>query len=312
MDKLIVILGPTAVGKTDLAIKLAKKFDGEIVSADSRQVYKEMNIGTAKPKINLESPKYLINGVPHYLIDIAFPNEEFNVAIYKRLATKIIKDIQKRSKLSFLVGGTGLYIWAVVDNLKFPEVGPWKKLRKELKKKSVKELFEIYKNLDPEGAKYIEKENKRRLIRAIEVCKITGESFWKQREKKNPLFDVLQIGIKLPREALKKRISKRVEKMFDLGLEKEVKNLVKKYGWNINPLQTIGYQEFEDFFKKKVNKKEVKEKIILHTLQFARRQMTWFKRDKRIHWIKNQKETENLIKEFLKKENFSFTEVALP
>lgn len=316
MNKLIVILGPTAVGKTDLAIKLAKKFDGEIVSADSRQVYKEMDIGTAKPEksqiSNLKSQKYLVKGIPHYLIDIAFPNEEFNVAIYKRLATKAIKDIQKRGKSPFLVGGTGLYIWSIIDNLKFPKVPPQEKLRKELEKKSLKELFEIYKNLDPEGAKYIEKENKRRLIRAIEVCKITRESFWKQRKKRKPLFDVLQIGIKLPKEDLKKRISKRVEKMFDLGLEKEVKTLVKKYGWDIKPIQTIGYQEFEDFFGKKINRKEVKEKIILHTLQFTRRQMTWFKRDKRIYWIKNQKEAENLIEEFLKKENSSLTEVALP
>lgn len=304
MNKIIVILGPTASGKTNLAIKLAKKFDGEIISADSRQVYKEMDIGTAKPEksqiSNLKSQKYLVKEIPHYLIDVVFPDEEFNVAIYKRLATKVIKDIQKRGKLSFLVGGTGLYIWSIIDNLKFPKVPPQEKLRKELKKKSLKELFEIYKNLDPKGAKYIEKENKRRLIRAIEVCKVSSKSFWKQRKKKKPLFDVLQIGIKLPREALKKRISKRVEKMFDLGLEKEVKTLVKKYGWDIKPVQTIGYQEFEDFFEKKINRKEVKEKIILHTLQFARRQMTWFKRDKRIHWIKNQKEAENLIKEFLK------------
>ena len=255
MNKLIVILGPTAVGKTDLAIKLAKKFNGEIVSADSRQVYKEMNIGTAKPKksqiLNLKSQKYLVKEIPHYLIDIAFPNEEFNVAIYKRLATKAIKDIQKRGKLPFLVGGTGLYIWSIIDNLKFPKVPSQERLRKELEKKSLKELFEIYKNLDPEGARYIEKENKRRLIRAIEVCKVSSKSFWKQRKKKKLLFDVLQIGIKLPKGDLKKRISERVKKMFNLGLEKEVKTLVKKYGWDIKPVQTIGYQEFKDFFEKK-------------------------------------------------------------
>lgn len=305
MNKLIVILGPTASGKTDLGIKLAKNFDGEIVSADSRQVYKEMDIGTAKPEksqiSSLKSQKYLVKEIPHYLINAVFPNEEFNVAIYKRLATKAIKDIQKRGKLPFLVGGTGFYIWSIIDNLKFPKVPPQRRLRKELEKKSLKELFEIYKNLDPEGAKYIKKENKRRLIRAIEVCKVSSKSFWKQRKKKKLLFYVLQIGIKLPKEELKKRISKRVEKMFDLGLEKEVKKLVKKYGWDINPLQTIGYQEFEDFFGKKITRKEIKEKIILHTLQFARRQITWFKRDKRIYWIKNQKEAENLIKEFLKK-----------
>ena len=302
--KLVVILGPTASGKTDLAIKLAKKFNGEIVSADSRQVYKEMNIATAKPlqnqKSKIKNQKYLVNGVPHYLVDIIYPDKEFNVVIYKKLAQKAIKDIQKRGKLPFLVGGTGLYIWAVIDNLKFPKVRPQKKLRKELEKKSKKELFQIYKKLDPKGAKFIDKENKRRLIRAIEVCKVTGKSFWEQRKKGKPLFDVLQIGIKLEKEKLKKRIEKRINKMFKLGLEKEAKKLFEKYG-EIPPLQTIGYQEFKDFFEGKITKKEVKEKIILHTLQFARRQITWFKRDKRIHWISEDKEAENLIQKFLSK-----------
>jgi len=302
--KLVVILGPTASGKTDLAIKLAKKFNGEIVSADSRQVYKEMNIATAKPlqnqKSKIKNQKYLVNGVPHYLVDIIYPDKEFNVVIYKKLAQKAIKDIQKRGKLPFLVGGTGLYIWAVIDNLKFPKVKPQKKLRKELEKKSKKELFQIYKKLDPKGAKFIDKENKRRLIRAIEVCKVTGKSFWEQRKKGKPLFDVLQIGIKLEKEKLKKRIEKRINKMFKLGLEKEAKKLFEKYG-EIPPLQTIGYQEFKDFFEGKITKKEVKEKIILHTLQFARRQITWFKRDKRIHWISEDKEAENLIQKFLSK-----------
>jgi len=300
----VVILGPTASGKTDLAIKLAKKFNGEIVSADSRQVYKEMNIATAKPlqnqKSKIKNQKYLVNGVPHYLVDIIYPDKEFNVVIYKKLAQKAIKDIQKRGKLPFLVGGTGLYIWAVIDNLKFPKVKPQKKLRKELEKKSKKELFQIYKKLDPKGAKFIDKENKRRLIRAIEVCKVTGKSFWEQRKKGKPLFDVLQIGIKLEKEKLKKRIEKRINKMFKLGLEKEAKKLFEKYG-EIPPLQTIGYQEFKDFFEGKITKKEVKEKIILHTLQFARRQITWFKRDKRIHWISEDKEAENLIQKFLSK-----------
>jgi len=290
--KIIVILGPTASGKSELAIKIAKKFNGEVISADSRQVYKGMDIGTAKA-IGTKL------GIPHYLIDIVYPNQEFNVAIYKKLAIKTIKDIQKRRKLPILVGGTGLYIQAVVNNIEFPKVPPQKKLRKKLEKKSVKELFVIYKKLDPAGAKFIEKENKRRLIRAIEVCKVTGKSFWEQRKKGKPLFDILQIGIKLPKEKLRERIIKRVKKMFKLGLEKEVKNLVKKYGW-IPPLQTIGYQEWKEYLEGKINKNDVKNLIIQHTIQFTKRQMTWFKKDQRIHWINNQKEAEELIKEFLK------------
>jgi len=302
-QKLIVILGPTAVGKTTLAIKLAKKFNGEIISADSRQIYKEMDIATAKPprdqKSKIKNQKYLVNSIPHYLIDVIYPDQEFNVAIYKKMAIKIIKDIQKRGKLPFLVGGTGLYIKAVADNLEFPKVPPQKKLRKKLEQKTTKELFKIYKKLDPKGAKFIDKSNKRRLIRAIEVCKTTGKSFWKQKQKGKPLFNVLQIGIKLPKKKLEEKIKKRVEKMFKLGLEKEVNKLIKKYSWNIPSMQTIGYQEWQEYLENKITKKELINKIILHTIQFAKRQMTWFKKDKKIYWIKNSRQAERLIKEFL-------------
>jgi len=293
-SKLIVILGPTASGKSALAIKLAKKFNGEVVSADSRQIYKEMDIATAKP---LRSQ---IEDIPHYLINAVRPNQEFNAAIYKKLAIKSIKDIQKKGNLPFLVGGTGLYIQAVVDNIEFPKVPPQKKLRDELEKKSAKELFKIYKKLDSEGSKFIEKKNKRRLIRAIEVCKVTGKSFWKAKKKGEPLFDVLEIGIKLSKEELKKRAERRIKIMFKLGLEKEAKNLVKRYNW-IPPLQTIGYREWKDYFDGKTDKDEVKNSIIRHTIQYAKRQMTWFKRDKRIKWVNNLKEAERLVKNFIKK-----------
>jgi len=293
LPKLIVILGPTASGKTGLAIKLAKKFNGEIISADSRQVYREMDIATAKPTRE-ETQK-----IPHHLVDIIRPDQKFNVAIYKKMAIEAIRNIRKRRKLPFLAGGTGLYIKAVVDNVNFPKIAPQQKLRRGLERKTEKELFSIYKKLDPEGAKKIDKKNKRRLIRAIEVCKVSEEPFWKQRGRDRSLFDVLQIGIKLPNAKLKERIKKRVEKMFKAGLEKEVKNLVKKYDWDIPAMQTIGYQEWKEYFEKEVNKDGVKRKIILHTIQFAKRQMTWFKHDKRIHWVKNYLQAQKLIKEFL-------------
>jgi len=306
-NKLIIILGPTASGKTDLAIKLAKKFSGEIVSADSRQIYKEMDIGTAKPS------KKERKAIPHYLIDIIKPTQEFNVAIFKKLAVEAIKKIQKKGKIPFLVGGTGLYIKAIIDNIKFPKVPAKKSFRKILERKSEKELFKIYKKLDPQGAKIIDRKNKRRLVRAIEVCKVTKKPFWQQRKKGEPIFSPLIIGIKLPKKELKKRVKTRVEKMFKLGLENEVKNLTKKYGWNISPLQTIGYQEWKEYFTKKpaITKKELKEKIKLHTIQFTKRQMTWFsarggsavsgKKDERIRWVKNYRKAEKLIKKFLKK-----------
>lgn len=292
-EKLIVILGPTASGKTKLAIKLAKKFNGEIISADSRQVYKEMNIGTAKPS------KEELKEIPHHLIDIVKVNKDFNVALYKILALKKIKKIHRKGKLPFLVGGTGLYISAIVDNLEFPKIPPNKKLRKRLEKKSTKELFKIYKKLDPEGAKYIDKKNKRRLIRAIEVSKISNIPFWKQRKKKKPLFEILQIGIKINKKDLEKRIKKRVNEMIKKGLEKEAKKLIRKYR-NAPSLETIGYQEWKDYFLGKIEKKEVIKKIILHTKQYAKKQMSWFKRDERIIWIKNFKEAEKLIRNFLK------------
>jgi len=296
LPKLIVILGPTASGKTELAVKLAKKLGAEIVSADSRQIYKEMNIGTAKPT------KKELKDIPYHLIDIIKPNQDFNVALYKNLAVKKIKNIQKRKKIPFLVGGTGLYIKAVVDNLDFPKVIPDKKLREKLEKKTKKELFKIYKKLDSLGSKFIDKKNKRRLVRAIEVCKLTGESFWKRRKKEKPIFDVLEIGLKISKKELKEKIRKRTEKMFQSGLEKEAKKLYKKYGW-IHSLQTIGYQEFKEYFEGKTTKEKLKELIKLHTLQFTKRQMTWFKKDKKIHWIKNWEEAENLINNFLSKKS---------
>jgi len=288
-NKLIVILGPTAVGKTEFAIKLAKKFNGEIISADSKQVYKEMDIGTGKVS------KKEMKGIPHYLLDIVSPKKHFSVAQYQKLAYKNINKILKKEKVPFLVGGSPFYIYSIVEGWTFPKMKPNWKLRKKLEKKTKEELFAILKKLDKERTKTIEKENKRRLIRAIEIAKTFGKI---PKLKKNPQFDCLLIGIKKQKDELKKRISKRVDKMIRLGLEKEVRKLVKKYGWN-PLLQTIGYGEWLPYFEEKISKNEVGEKIKENTFQFAKRQMTWFKRDKRIHWFKNYKETEKLIKHFL-------------
>lgn len=293
LPRLIVILGPTASGKTDLAIKLAKKFNGEIVSADSRQIYKEMDIGTAKPS---EKERRL---VPHHLIDLVKPNQRFNVAVYKKLALMAIKDVENQNKMPFLVGGTGLYIKSIVDNINFPAVPAQKKIREKLENKTEKELFRIYKKLDAQGSKFIDRKNKRRLIRAIEVCKVTKKPFWQQRKKEVPLFDCLEIGIKLTEKELKNRVEKRIKKMIGLGLEKEVKKLSIKYGFKIPPMQTIGYQEWKDYFDKKIDGKKVLEKIKLHTVQFIKSQKTWFRTDKKIKWLKDYKKVENLIKKFL-------------
>jgi tRNA-2-methylthio-N6-dimethylallyladenosine synthase len=322
--KLVVIVGPTASGKTDLAIRLAKKFNGEIVSADSRLVYKGMDIGTAKPQKDKEKKGgYYVKGIKHHLIDILAPNEEFNAALFKERAIGAINKIVEAGKTPFLVGGTGLYIKAITDNLDFPKIKPDLKLRKDLEKKSAEELFEIYKKLDTNGAEKIDKNNKRRLVRAIEVCKITGKPFWQERKKQEPIYDILQLGIKVSKKELDLRITSRVKKMIKAGLEKEVKKLSNKYGFKLAPMQTIGYSEWSSavegpasakgsgeakpavaskFAKATPDKKAMAgEKIIKNTIGFAKRQAVWFKKEKDIKWIKDYKQAEAKIKKFLSK-----------
>ncbi len=291
-NKLIVVLGPTASGKTELSIKLAQKFNGEIISADSRQIYKEMNIGTAKPT------EKELKKIPHHLISIVKPDEEFTLAQFKKTAVEIIKDIQKRKKLPFLVGGTGLYIQSIVDNLGIPGVKPDKKLRNKLEKKTIESLSNQLKKIDPLASK-ITGPNKRRIIRALEICLKTKKPFSPQRKKKKPLFNISQIGLNPNKETLIKKIDKRTEKMIKKGMVKEVKKLLKKYSPLLPAMSGIGYQEIIQYLNNEISLGKAEELIKLHTLQYTRRQMTWFKRDKRIKWIKNYSQAEKLIRDFL-------------
>jgi tRNA dimethylallyltransferase len=291
--KLIVIIGPTASGKSDLAVKLARRFNGEIVSADSRQIYQEMDIGTAKPT------KRQMSGVSHHLIDVVKPNQEFTLVQYKKLAVKIIKNIQERGRLPFLVGGTGLYIQAIVDNLQIPQVKPNKKIRNKLEKLTNQQLFNQLKKLDPLSAEVIDQQNKRRLIRALEVCLVTKKPFSKQREKGQPLFEIRQIGLKIDKEALNKKIDQRVEKMIQTGLVEEVKKLSEKYHSQLPAMSGIGYQEIGQYLQSRINLEQAKELIKEHTRQYTRRQMTWFKRDKRIYWVENYPAALKIISDFL-------------
>ncbi len=428
---LLVILGPTGSGKSDLAIKIAKRFNGEIVNADSRQVYKEMYVGTGSPlaeitnhksqitnKLQIQNSKSqttltlhplpkgegrgerenlkskIIDGVPHHLFHIIAPDQEFTVAHYKELAMKTIANIHARGKLPILVGGTGLYIRAVVDNLNIPPVAPNKKLRKEFERelqkagansnrhaengKTEKSIFgsptslgsgtspkfpalsvssaksailqKYYQRLlklDPEATKMIDPLNPRRIIRALEVClarqkllkqhlggQATKKPWSTTQQKGEPLFNVLKIGLKLPRQELYKKIDQRVEKMFKNGLIEETKKLIKKYPLSLPAMSGIGYQEVGSMLGSPTSQgsgtspkfsaqsapykgekspyfpllqRGIKgdfisaiSKIQFRTHAYARRQMTWFRKEKNVRWIKTGNMARKLARKFLR------------
>ncbi|MBI2514898.1 tRNA (adenosine(37)-N6)-dimethylallyltransferase MiaA [Candidatus Wolfebacteria bacterium] len=298
LPKIIVIVGPTASGKTALSIKVARKFNGEIISADSRQIYRGFNIGTAKPT------KAEMKKVKHYLIDIKNPNEEYTVAQYKKDAVAAIRKILKNGKIPILVGGTGLYIKAVVDNLEIPKVKPNPKLRqkleRELRKKGLKYLYEKLIKLDPEAAYIIDRNNPRRVIRALEITLQSEIPFSKQRRRGPQLFNALKIGLNSQKEILKYRIDKRADQMVKNGLVDEVKNLIKKYSPDLPAFDAIGYREIINYLEDKISLNEAITLIKRNTWRYAKRQITWFKKDKEIKWIRNDNQALNLAKNFLK------------
>lgn len=292
---LIVILGPTASGKTALAIQLAKKFSGEIISADSRTIYEYMDVGTAKP---IRDEQKII---PHYLLDIIKPDQQFSVAEFQKLAFQKIKQVLNGGKIPFLVGGTGLYINAVCEGFKIPAPAADKKLRKKLAQKSEVQLVKQLKKLDPEAARKIDVKNKRRIIRALEVCLITGKKFSELQQQAKPDFDILKIGIKIPRQKLYQKINKRTDQMIKAGLVDEVKKLYKMgYDFNLPALSGLVYKEIGEYVRGKITLVQAIEKAKQKTRNFAKRQQTWFRRDKNIKWITNEKQAENLIFKFLK------------
>lgn len=289
--KLIVILGPTSSGKSELAVRIAKKFKGEIVSADSRQAYKEMNIGTGK------ITKKEMRDIPHYLLDIASPKRKFSVVRYRKLALKAINKIHQKGKIPILCGGSAFYIQAIIEGIVIPEVKPDWQLRKKLERKSAEELYKMLKNYDPRRAKTIERKNKRRLIRAIEICKKLGEV---PKLKKIPQFDCLLIGIKKNPKELKNLIEKRLLERLKRGMVKETKKL-RKEGVSWKRLEEFGleYKWTAKFLEKKIPYSEMIERLEKDIEKFSKRQMSWFKKNPRTRWIKNYKEAEKLVKEFL-------------
>jgi len=293
-NRIIVILGPTASGKSELAVNLAKKFGGEIISADSRQVYKGMNIGTGK------ITKKEMQGIPHYLLDVTSPRRKFTVAQYKKLALEAINKAFKKNKIPILCGGTGFYIQAVIDGITIPEVMPDWLLRTRLNKQTTEELFEKLKRLDPQRAKTIDKKNKRRLIRALEIVIKTKKTIPPLQKQPLP-YPVLMIGVKKEKAELKKLIEKRLLKRLAQGMIEEIKKL-RKSGVSWKRLEEFGleYRYIAQFLQKKTTHEEMVERLQKAIEDYARRQMTWFKKDKRIYWIKKQPQAEKLVKEFLK------------
>ena len=292
-NKLIVIVGPTASGKSDLAVEIAKKFNGEVVSADSRQVYKGMDIGTGK------ITKSEMQGIPHYLLDVSSPKRRFSVAQYQKKANDTIKKIYKKRKIPIICGGTGFYIQSVIDGIIIPEVKPDWKFRNLLEKKSSEQLFQMLKYLDSRRAENIDKHNKRRLVRAIEIIVKTKKHIPILQKKEK--FDLLILGITRDKMELQKRIKERLEKWLKQGIIEEVKRL-KKSGLSWKRIEEFGleYKFIAYQLQNKMEYNEMVERLQKAIENYAKRQMTWFKRDKRIYWLKDKKTAKMLIKKFYK------------
>lgn len=290
LPKIIVIVGATSSGKTRLGLLLAKQFNGEVISADSRQVYKKMDVGTAKPpgswkKVNGQET-YLVEGIPHYMMDIVDPGHEMSLAEFKKQTNVHINDILSRGKLPIVVGGTGLYIWGIVDNLSMPAAAPNKTLRRSLEKRTMPELLLWLKKVDPQSFEKIDRQNPRRVIRALEVAILTGESFTKQREQDPSLYEALQIGLHRPLAELYQRVDVSVDGQIKSGLVEETTSLMKqKYGWKLPSMSSIGYKQMGDYLEGRTTLVQAVATIKSATRKYIKRQLTWFKRDERIKWI---------------------------
>ncbi len=277
---LLSVVGPTGSGKTALSIILAHEFNGEVIIADSRQIYSSMDIGTGKVKLEE------MEGIKHHLLDIVNPNDEFSVADYKRLAHKAIQDIYRRNKLPILCGGTGLYINAVTENYQIPAVPAQFDVRLKLnqyyEEKGAEALYALLQEKDPEAAKKIHPKNVRYVIRALEVAHMGGAKPQKGEQE----FTVYSTGIDWPREELYERINQRVDQFIDEGLLNEVKNLLNQgYQENLPAMSSVGYLEMVAYLKGEITKEEAVETMKKNSRNYAKRQLTWFRRDHHIHWI---------------------------
>ncbi len=277
---LITICGPTATGKSGLALALAIYLGSVILSADSRQVYRGFDIGTAKPKA--EQQKL----VPHYLIDICDPRETLTVADYQQQAQALIAKEQQQGRIPILVGGTGLYIRSVVQGLKIPRVSPHQELRSQLQSLGQTQLYAQLQQVDPVAAQKIHPNDQLRTLRALEVFYVTGRKISEQQGEYPPNYPILQIGLDCADPvALTPRIAGRTEEMIAAGWADEVESLCQKYGWDLPLLDTLGYREMKQYLAGEISLSEAKDQTVLHTRQFAKRQRTWFRAYPQIEWF---------------------------
>lgn len=277
-NRVIAVVGATASGKTSYAIELAKKINGEIISADSRLVYKGMDIGTAKPTIDE------MQEIPHYMIDVVEPEYNYSVGLYVKEAKKHITDIISRGKVPIVVGGTGLYFRVLLENYDLPDVKPDYELRKELSSYSYEKLLEMLTKLDEKAANSVEKNDKKKLIRYIEIIKLAGKPLDLVRGVKEKEFNVEWVGLNFPREILYDRINKRVDLMIEQGLIDETKKLLQKHGRISNITDTIGYREVLSYLDGELSLDEAKDKLKQNTRNYAKRQLTWFRKNEQINW----------------------------
>lgn len=290
LPKVIVICGPTASGKTSLSIELAKKINGEIVSCDSMQIYKDMDIGTAKVT------QQEMQGIKHYLIDFVSPDERYSVADYKKDAKNAIREILNKGKVPIVVGGTGLYVDSLIYEIDYPEIELDEEYRNKLEKDvelyGLDKLYDEAKKIDQEAVEKISPNDKKRIMRILEIYHSTGKTKTQQEEesRKNPEFDYKVFAIDWQREKLYERINKRVDLMMEQGLIQEVAEIKEKYKEFPTAMQGLGYKEVVDYLNGVYSKEEMIEKIKMETRRYAKRQLTWFRKNKQTIWINGEKD----------------------
>lgn len=301
-QKVIIICGPTASGKTSLSIELAKKINGEIISCDSMQIYKEMDIGTAKPVVEE------MQGIKHHLLDFVSPDERYSVADFKRDCKKAIKEIISQGKMPIIVGGTGLYVDSLIYEIEYPKIEFDEKYRIELeervKKEGLEKLYEEAQKIDPEAIQKISQNDQKRILRILEIYHATGKNKTEQEKesRKNPVeYDYHIYALDWDREKLYERINKRVDIMIKKGLVEEVEKIYKKYSKFPTAMQGLGYKEVVEYLEQNYTKEEMVEKIKMESRRYAKRQLTWFRKNKQTIWLNGEETIEKNIEIILKK-----------